>query len=1075
MIRKIKKGHIRKLLSMFLSTMIIASTVSFSSTTVYATTSADLSISENGIAFICAREGFHSKCYSDNTQSSIGYGTKCTGSSVQPHASGLHSITKSDAMAAMKSQINSTYVPRVRKQTTGIAMNQNQFDALVSLCYNCGGGTTLISNSPLVKYLKGELTESQARSQYSNYIVTSGGQKLQGLVNRRNLEADLFFKGADSKYSSNNPDDYTAPTTTVSYGSVGSNVAWVQAVLYQLGYNVVVDGSFGPATQEAVKNFQSDNGLDVDGSVGPITRKALLDCWNAKNRGEINIVLHTWISDSIMGGVPSSYETGKMYYLCYELIDANSGDKIDDIVSKTYSVTETMYNSDGTVKHTYTYSNDSNYIGVVQYGAGTYKCKVTVNGDITCTSETQYTINQNRVTTAHIWISEKGQGYDQADCPATDTGVVQTRYYYWYKIYDQNSGSLLSSYADKNFEVEMSIFYSDGTKVFSTTYVNNDANWISWVPQKADVYTIEFTITGDFTGTVSYDFTVDYDTKLSSSENSLSLNLNGTNSKTSTFTVFGGYPGNYGIRYSIADPSIVSCSWGGWSGNSNPLTITGLKRGSTNITVEVYENYTGNKEIVASYILPVSVVSNSYSVIYDANGGIGAPSSQTKYYNETLTLSTAKPTKTGYIFQGWSTSSTATSATYQPGDFYISNASVTLYAVWEKADTLYGDCGDNVQYIYKQNNGFVNIQLRTYSANSDTYENIYEFDGNSNIQWVVFQTGVTSIGNYMFRDCTSLSRLDLHPTSADLSCVQSIGTCSFMGCSSLTDVTLPDGLRTIKNLAFSDSALTEIIIPQSVTEIGAWAFDEDVVIYGYMNSAAEVYAETYGNKFVALDEITLTSISIDTTPTKTVYYIGDTLNTSGLKLNLVYSDGSFQTVSSGFTVSGYSSTSIGIKTVTVSYEGKTTEFTVTVNKPSITLSESSKSLTAGDTFTLIASITPSGQSVTWTSSNTSVATVIGGTITALVPGTTTITAKFTYNGITYSQTCTIIVTNRLGDVNGDGLVDAADADLISRYDAGIIALTSDQLKVGDVNGDGVVDAADAGLISRYDAGFIDNL
>lgn len=60
----------------------------------------------------------------------------------------------------------------------------------------------------------------------------------------------------------------------------------------------------------------------------------------------------------------------------------------------------------------------------------------------------------------------------------------------------------------------------------------------------------------------------------------------------------------------------------------------------------------------------------------------------------------------------------------------------------------------------------------------------------------------------------------------------------------------------------------------------------------------------------------------------------------------------------------------------------------------------------------------------------------------------------------------------LGDINGDGIVDAADAGLISRYDAGFITLTSDQLKVGDVNGDGVVDAADAGLISRYDAGFI---
>ena len=111
-----------------------------------AVTSADLSISQNGINFICNRESFHSTCYSDNTQSSIGYGTKCTGSAEQPHTSGSHSITKEQAYATMKSQIESTYSPKVRTQTTGVSMNQSQFDALVSLAYNCGGGTSRISN-----------------------------------------------------------------------------------------------------------------------------------------------------------------------------------------------------------------------------------------------------------------------------------------------------------------------------------------------------------------------------------------------------------------------------------------------------------------------------------------------------------------------------------------------------------------------------------------------------------------------------------------------------------------------------------------------------------------------------------------------------------------------------------------------------------------------------------------------------------------------------------------------------------------------------------------------------------------
>lgn len=71
------------------------------------------------------------------------------------------------------------------------------------------------------------------------------------------------------------------------------------------------------------------------------------------------------------------------------------------------------------------------------------------------------------------------------------------------------------------------------------------------------------------------------------------------------------------------------------------------------------------------------------SVKYDANGGSGAPGTQTKYYNKTLTLSSTKPTRAGYTFKGWATSKTATTANYQPGGSYTANAATTLYAVWQ--------------------------------------------------------------------------------------------------------------------------------------------------------------------------------------------------------------------------------------------------------------------------------------------------------------------------------------------------------------------------------------------------------
>lgn len=77
-------------------------------------------------------------------------------------------------------------------------------------------------------------------------------------------------------------------------------------------------------------------------------------------------------------------------------------------------------------------------------------------------------------------------------------------------------------------------------------------------------------------------------------------------------------------------------------------------------------------------------------------------------------------------------------------------------------------------------------------------------------------------------------------------------------------------------------------------------------------------------------EKSLESISINSLPEKTTYYIGETLNLDELKLVLNYSDSSTETISDGFEVKGFDSTTEGTKTITVSYGGKTTTFFVTV-------------------------------------------------------------------------------------------------------------------------------------------------
>lgn len=98
----------------------------------------------------------------------------------------------------------------------------------------------------------------------------------------------------------------------------------------------------------------------------------------------------------------------------------------------------------------------------------------------------------------------------------------------------------------------------------------------------------------------------------------------------------------------------------------------------------------------------------SYTVSYNANGGSGAPSSQTKWYGAALTLSSTKPTRTGYTFQGWATSASG-SVAYAAGASYTGNAALTLYAVW-KANTY------TISYNANGGSGAPGSQTKTYGT-----------------------------------------------------------------------------------------------------------------------------------------------------------------------------------------------------------------------------------------------------------------------------------------------------------------------------------------------------------------------
>jgi uncharacterized repeat protein (TIGR02543 family) len=183
-------------------------------------------------------------------------------------------------------------------------------------------------------------------------------------------------------------------------------------------------------------------------------------------------------------------------------------------------------------------------------------------------------------------------------------------------------------------------------------------------------------------------------------------------------TYYSGAQTNYGMSASSGGVTSTISAFNGTKRSSGSSSFTGTYsisgNGSATKTVTVtFRNFNTDNGDSATKAVSFNVTVpawTSYAINYNANGGSGAPSAQTKWKDQTLKLSTTKPTRTGYSFLGWSTSSTATSATYAAGGNYTANAAATLYAVW-KANTY------TVTYNTNGGTGAPANQTKTYGKN----------------------------------------------------------------------------------------------------------------------------------------------------------------------------------------------------------------------------------------------------------------------------------------------------------------------------------------------------------------------
>lgn len=179
--------------------------------------------------------------------------------------------------------------------------------------------------------------------------------------------------------------------------------------------------------------------------------------------------------------------------------------------------------------------------------------------------------------------------------------------------------------------------------------------------------------------------------------------------------------------------------------------------------------------------------------------------------------------------------------------------------------------------------------------------------------------------------------------------------------------------------------------------------------------------------------LTVRSIAISSTDHKKAYQVGEPLDVTGLTLAVTMSDNSqyLVPVAAGM-VSGFDSSSIAAsRTLTVTYGGKTTAYTISVSEntgadptkvAAVTLNKPATTLTVGASERLTATISPDtavNKNVIWASRNTSVATVdAAGTVTAVSAGTAVITVTTEDGGKTAS--CTVTVNPGGGSAGGGG-------------------------------------------------------